>query len=306
MTIASTLFLAAAAIIVHADSGRAVDVEALADDFARRDVVFLGELHDNDAGHAFQLEVVRALHRRRPDLVISMEMFERDVQGTVSDYVRGRIDEKTFLAHSRPWGNYRQHYRPIVEFARANQLDVIAGNLPKPLASRVSREGADAVAGLAHVPRAFSTAKDRYWQLFADAMAEMGSSHGHGPSDPAAVYRMYQAHCVKDDAMAESIADYLDQHRPRRPLVVHLCGRFHSDYGLGTVVRLLERKPLLQVGVVSTDTVAPEKVRAEATRKPRDEAHYVFLVAEKKKPRPEVIPPAKERAPETPGTRRVF
>ena len=37
------------------------------------------------------------MHARRQDIVLSMEMFERDVQGVLDDYLRGRIDEESFL-----------------------------------------------------------------------------------------------------------------------------------------------------------------------------------------------------------------
>ena len=50
----------------------------------------------------------------------------------------------------------------------------------------------------------------------------------------------------------ESIAQYLAERGPDAPIVVHLCGKFHSDYGLGTVSRFLRRRPGSRVAVVST------------------------------------------------------
>ncbi len=50
--------------------------------------------------------------------------------------------------------------------------------------------------------------------------------------------------------MAESIADHLATRAPDSPLVVHWCGRFHSDYHLGTVERLARRRPDLAIAVV--------------------------------------------------------
>src|SRR4051812_46681251 len=77
---------------VQARTAKDVSLDQLADDLAARDVVFFGELHDNEAGHRVYAELARRLADRRPDLLISLEMFERDVQGVVSDYLRGRID----------------------------------------------------------------------------------------------------------------------------------------------------------------------------------------------------------------------
>ena len=51
--------------------------------------------------------------------------------------------------------------------------------------------------------------------------------------------------------MAEAITDHLAAVAPEHPLVVHWCGRFHSDFGLGTVERVARRRPDLALAVVS-------------------------------------------------------
>ncbi|MEK6234352.1 MAG: ChaN family lipoprotein, partial [Planctomycetales bacterium] len=120
-------------------SGDAVALDAMADDLARRDVVFLGEDHSNPVGHRLELESLTALHKRRPDVVLSMEMFERDAQGVLDDYLRDRVDEKTFLKHARPWRDYQKYYRPLIEFAKMNKLDVVAANVPTLISRRVAK-----------------------------------------------------------------------------------------------------------------------------------------------------------------------
>ena len=210
--------------------------------------MFLGENHDSAATQAGHQALLRELHRLRPDLVISMEMFERDVQEVLDRYLRGAISEEVFLARSRPWPNYQQAYRPVIEFAKANRLEVIAANAPRELAAKAARSGAASVVGCPLVARSTTAPGDAYWRRFRKAMA--GHQHGHG-GDPLVTKRFYEAQCLKDDTMAESIADRLTElHRQgRRPLVVHFCGRFHSDHGLGTVSRLRSRMPGLKIEV---------------------------------------------------------
>src|SRR5437867_6531461 len=104
--------------ILHARTGKELTLAHLADELATRDVVFFGEQHDNVVGHQVYAALARLLVERRPDLVIAMEMFERDVQGVVNDYLRGRIDEATFLKHGRPWPHYARDYRPLIELAK--------------------------------------------------------------------------------------------------------------------------------------------------------------------------------------------
>jgi uncharacterized iron-regulated protein len=277
--------------LVDGTTGQDVALNVVIDELRRRDVVALGEEHDNSPGHRFFADLIAALHRVRPDLAISMEQFERDTQGVVDDYLHGRIDEATFLKHSRPWKNYASDYKPQIELAKKHRLDVIAGNIPRPVASKyVSSENPIA----AFRPSMVSAPQDRYWDLFKDTMKAHPGMSG-GPS----LEGMYRAQCAKDDAMAESIAEYLASRPHRKPLVVHRCGNFHCDYGLGTVSRLLQRSPLLQVSIVSMASV-PDVTKPDLTKHLR-KAHYLLVTPQMPKPTPPTVPkpaPSPHKAPE--------
>lgn len=258
--------------IVHCRTGREMTLVALADELATRDVVYFGELHDNVAGHRVYANLATLLADRRPDFVISMEMFERDVRGVVNDYVRSRIDETTFLKHSRPWKDYARDYRPLVELARERKRDVIAGNLPRPVAGKVaSPDGSQSP----FLPRVTTAPNDRYWELFKETMK------GH-PNAEGAVERMYKAQCAKDDAMAEAMADFLASNPHRQPFVIHCNGNFHSDYGLGTAARFAQRVPLAQTSIISMVAV-PDVAKADVTGDLK-KAHFLLVVTAPPKP----------------------
>jgi uncharacterized iron-regulated protein len=274
--------------IRHGSSGEIVVWKHLLQDLATRDAVFLGELHDNDVYHRFQLDVFRELATLRPDRVLSTEMFERDTQGILADYLRGRLSEEEFLRQSRPWKNYEPHYRPLIELARAAGTDVLAANVPRRLAAAINREGPTPFQPRFDTARTFSHPEDAYFDRFVEVMQD------HlGAAGADAMSRMYAAQCLKDDTMAESIADYLELHPHRDPLVVHLCGNFHSDFGLGTVSRLLERRPVLSIGIVTALAVDEEQPFDFEAHRGR--AHYLILV-----PPPEK--PPEEEAEEAPAT----
>lgn len=112
--------------IIATDANFAVPIGEVADDVAKADVVELGELHRTPAVHAVHHELLAELHARRPDLVIAMEMFEHDTQTLLLQYLSGLVDEATFPAAARPWPRYQTDYRPVVEFAKANGLVVLA------------------------------------------------------------------------------------------------------------------------------------------------------------------------------------
>jgi uncharacterized iron-regulated protein len=231
-------------------SGGTVALPALADALAVYDVVFLGEMHDDAAGHRFKAALLEELGRRRPRLLLSLEMFERDVQVAVDEHAAGRMPEEAFLAAARPWPNHADAYRPLLELARARRWPVVAANVPRPLASAVARGG---MAALDTLPperwRWFAARREcapegEYHRRFSDAMGGMAGHGGHGAAD-----RYYAAQCLKDETMAESIV------RAREAWpgwgVVHVSGAFHSDFRLGTVERLARRLPRARIAVVS-------------------------------------------------------
>ena len=82
------------------------DFETLAAEAARADVVFLGEQHDDPATHRMELALLQAVARRRGNVVLTLEMFERDVQPILNQYLAGTVSEDRFLRGSRPWPNY--------------------------------------------------------------------------------------------------------------------------------------------------------------------------------------------------------
>ncbi len=268
-------------------------VEAVAAEVADADLVALGELHQTPGVHRTHHALLRAIHRRRPDLVIAMEMFERDVQSVLLQYLSGLISEDEFRAKSRPWPNYARDYRPVIEFAKRHKLMVLAANAPRPLATKAAKEGMQAVLGERNLARATSAPRDGYWESFQEMMAGHGGMLGEGGME-----RYYAAQCLKDDTMAESIVDHLATFAPaQRPLAVLICGRAHSDHGWGTVQRVVERMPGIEVRVLSAEAV--DDVGGGAVAASSDVADYiVFAEAPKRAPAPT---PAASREPGDPA-----
>jgi uncharacterized iron-regulated protein len=258
--------------LVATRSDTVMTVVEVADQLAAADVVAFGELHDTPPVHRMHHALLAALHERRGDVVIAMEMFERDVQTVLLKYLNGFVDERTFLAEARPWPNYERDYRPVIEFAKQHGLVVLAANAPRPLAGRVAKEGIAAVAGSPHVARETTAPEDDYWQAFQEQMLS------HPGVTPAQVKNYYASQCLKDDTMAESVCDHLQQRRLQggKPLVVLICGSMHSDHGRGTVARIRSRMPDLDVRVLSAEAVAD--IGSGIYEAPRTIADYVVVV----------------------------
>lgn len=204
-----------------------------------------------------------------------MEQFEADVQGPLDMYLLGAIDEAEFLEYSRPWGNYPEHYKPLVEFAKERGYPVIAANIPRPLARRVSRGGLETIGGESYAPWHVWVDEPEYYALFARAMGRPEAD-----ASDVGLQRWFAAQCVKDEKMAESIAGVLAGIEGPRPLVVHVCGKFHSDKHLGTVSRLARRRPELDIAVVSMKS--DSKLRRDLSDDERSRGESMWLV----KPQP--------------------
>lgn len=278
-----------ARIVATADD-KVRSLDQVAADLATADVAVLGEQHATPAVHRTHYELVRKLYERRPDLVLAFECFERDVQGVLMQYLGGMTDEATFLAKARPWDGYETDYRPLVEFAKERGLVVLAANAPRALAQKVGKQGVDSVAGDPNVARQTSAPEDAYWDVFVDTMGAHVGSQGD-----ESMKRMYAAQCLKDDTMAESIVEHLQQYpkAARQPLVVLVVGQFHSDHRRGVVARIQGRRPELVIRVLSSETVA-DLDRGIYTA-PRTVGDYVVLV--EGEPEPEVLPALPKAAP---------
>lgn len=263
--------------VVYRSDGTVASLEALMSGLGDVEVLLLGEEHNDVVGHRLQLEIFRRVladHGGRGPMasparagstpsgddrsvVLSLEMFERDVQMVVDEYLNDLITEDHFLLSSRPWDNYDRDYRPLVELARETGTDVVAANAPRRYVNRASRLGRSALESLSEeaqewlpplpYPQA-STAYKAEW----DAL--MGGAAMHGAGDPL------DGQTLWDASMGESIVRALERAEEDRPLVVHLAGGFHVQNGTGIPEAIEHYRPGTRQRLVSVRAVPdPER-----------------------------------------------
>ncbi len=257
-----------------------IDFEMMLADLARADVVLVGEQHDDPNTHRLESAILQGLMRRGVPITVSLEMFERDVQGVLDRYLAGAISEEDFLNATRPWPRYATDYRPLIEMARGHGWRVIAANVPRRLAADLSKAGQAAYEMAKAEDRPWMASElqcpqDDYFKRFSEQMGGHPMAGAAPPKDSAAaakaaedqralVERFYLAQCLKDETMAESIARAFATQEGRPGTIVHYDGAFHSDYGQGTAERVRRRLPGRRVAIVSMiptddlDTLAPD------------------------------------------------
>ena len=232
-------------------NGNPTNIDKIIEEIGKSDVVFLGEQHDDAVAHNLQLKILEAVYekygkQRKPGL--SLEMFERDVQIVLDEYLKNQISEAHFLSSSRPWGNYKTDYRPLIEFAKEKNIEVIAANAPRRYVNMVSRLGRDSLNGLSPeakewlAPLPFGEASAAYSKKFNALMgAQTDSINRHN--------QILASQTLWDATMAYSIAENLKQNK--NALLVHLNGSFHTENRLGTVEHLLKYSPKTKILVVT-------------------------------------------------------
>ncbi len=300
--------------LVFTGQGAPSSIESVLEAMNAADVVFIGESHDDSVAHAVEAELLQkafARHavspepppatrsrgrRNRKDadrqsprrLVLAMEMFERDVQLVLDEYLAGLVRERDFLAASRPWGNYASDYRPQVEFARIHKIPVVATNAPARYVSRVGREGPESLSALNRTartfvaPHGFPPASEAYAEKFRQVMREMMASAmrstaiadtmaadstgthtspadtSHSAARPADTTGAPPSHGtrftldaqnLRDATMAYSIVETLKA--TPGALILHVNGSFHSNFGLGTPEHTLRLHPKIRQLVVA-------------------------------------------------------
>jgi uncharacterized iron-regulated protein len=169
---------------IFTSEGQPATLDDIREAMGAADVVFVGELHNDPVSHYIEQVVLKDWYSTHGSAAaLSLEMFSRDVQYIVDEYLNDLISESHFQLSSSPWSNYETDYKPLVEFAKANGFPVIAANAPRRYSNMVTRMGRGALNGLSDqalsyvAPQPYGAPSAAYkaqWDaVMAEAMAEM-------------------------------------------------------------------------------------------------------------------------------------
>ncbi len=271
--------------ILDTKTGTEISIDELIKKISDSQIVFFGEFHDDSLIHYLQYEFFVKYHSSNNKTALSMEMFERDVQNTLDEYLGGAIDEDEFKKKSRPWPDYDKFYSPLVIFSKEHQLPVITRNVPRKYAGQDIRIG---MTGLRLLPpdeqnyftKDFIYKDDEYKSKFFETM--IGNTEELSklsPNEENTIYLYYGSQCLKDETMAESIVDFI-KNKPDFH-IVHLNGDFHSNSYLGTVQKVRDRVSDIKLSVI-TPFYYNDTKDIKLNDSIRSTADFVIFVPEKK------------------------
>lgn len=188
--------------------------EALAAAMQGRNVVLLGEVHDNPMQHALRAEALRLLVARGARPALAFEQFDRERQDAIDAARRERPrDVEYLIAQAQGAPSWRwELYKPFIALALEYDLPIVAANLSRAAAMKVATS-----------PAAGEALPADFMRVHEEAIAK-----GHcNLLPPEALPGMARAQIARDRTLAEAIVPFADRG------VVLLTGNGHTRTDVG-------------------------------------------------------------------------
>lgn len=250
-------------------TGSRLEAAAVHDDASGSAVVLLGETHEVAAHHRWQLATLKALHARRPKLVVGFEMFPRRVQPVLDRWVAGELSVDAFLRETdwdQVWRYDPALYRPLFDYVRAEQLPMRALNVDRSL---VRETGLHGFAAVPPAQREGISMPAPPTSDYVERLRDIYARHGHAAADDEQRFqRFVEAQLLWDRAMAEGIAAAIAA-QPAA-LVVGIIGSGHLMYGDGVAHQLRD------LGINRIATLLPWEAGADCDDITADIADAVY------------------------------
>ncbi|MCB5230783.1 MAG: ChaN family lipoprotein [Candidatus Cloacimonas sp.] len=271
--------------IIDTSLEKVITLDKLTKKLVDYDIIVFGDLSEYEELQHLKIELTRKLHQQLGEIVISMEIFERNDQDTLDDYISGNITEEQFLHDVNIPVTYQYDYRPIIEFAKEEGLSVIASNAPQDYVNAVGKFGLDVLYEDTDSYKPLYYAENMYLEdlSYEGKFIEKTLSDPYAISDfteeslSSVLSNMFEALVLVDDTMAESMIIY----RKRFPgtKIIHFNEDFHSNEKIGVVTRLLRRDSTLKVAVLSPILLRSDEKLQKAKRL-YNVADYLILIKE--------------------------
>jgi uncharacterized iron-regulated protein len=219
-------------------------------------IVLVGEHHNNADHHLAQLQIIQALHNAGRKVAIGMEMFRQESQQALNQWTAGQLEEDQFIKiFNDNWTFGWKLYRPILTYARDNQLPVVGLNVSRKITAQVAYYGFESLNS--EQKGALEGITCNVTPEYRDFIQKAYGAHEHGRMN---LDRFCEAQLVWDSIMALNAIAYLNQHN--ETMLVIVAGSGHARK-LGIPTQLAKRTAMPYVvilpeteGVFDRDTLS--------------------------------------------------
>jgi len=263
--------------IIDLKTGEAIDFTALIEKLKPVDVIFVGEVHNNPEHHLIQVQLLQALMARyAPPLAVAMEFFETTQQPVLDRFMNGELDETTFLEQvdwKNSWRFPYHLYRPILWVSQDKGTALLGINAPNAVVKKVARSGLVSLT----LEERNQVARDidlenKAHREYLDRIFKQHPFKKNPKHSVENFDHFYEAQCVWDETMAQTIADYMEAQGGK---MVVFTGNGHIMNRFGIPNRVLRRVD------VKTATIVLYPLTERSTINKRL-ADYVWLTSDSK------------------------
>lgn len=221
--------------IISGQTGKSVTFEELLGDLNDQRVIYIGESHTDKHHHGIQLQIIQAIYKNHASMAVGMEMFDHSYQDVPEQWAAGNLDERDFLRKTHWYANWRYKYSlysDILAFIKDNHIRLVGLNIPFYIPSKIRVGGLENLnpADEEHLPLEINTSNEAHRDYLEDVY------HRHHFGGEVEFDDFYMAQCVWEDAMAEAIAQNLNQ-----DMMVVLAGNGHIQFKYGIPDRAFRR-----------------------------------------------------------------
>lgn len=278
--------------------GDPITFARLLDDLDPARVIFVGESHDQIEHHQIQVRMIDGLLAKGKDVVIGMEMFEKSQQATLDRWSQGLLTEEEFLEESqweKTWGMDNELYKGILDAAKTHHLKILGLNVPRDWVRTVAENG---MQGLSTEIKKLLPEMDLANRQHRAYIAAIFKGHDEGSAK--AFQNFYEAQCLWDEGMAQSLSEFLESPQAKGKTVLVFAGSGHIVFGFGIPNRLYRRTPVPSQAVILKTWSKKMNGDLAFAHASSPLANFVWITKpnppEKKKPRIGVILKTKEGA----------
>ncbi|CAB5119454.1 hypothetical protein D3OALGA1CA_2500 [Olavius algarvensis associated proteobacterium Delta 3] len=204
---------------------KSISLQQLSGELKNKNIVLVGEHHNNTRHHINQLEVIRALDKAGAQVAIGMEMFRSDSQKYLERWVAGEMSEREFeKVYYANWNYDWALYAPILRYARDNNIPVLGLNVSREITSQVARSGFESLSDEQR-----GKLKDvacRVDKVYMEFIKRAYGAHAHGNMN---FEHFCEAQLVWDNIMAINSLEYIRKN-PGSTVVV-VAGNGHAWKG---------------------------------------------------------------------------
>lgn len=239
---------------------------------SRADVIYLSEKHDNPRHHEIQLEILESLVAQGKKPAIGFEFFSVDQTGYLMEYVSGVASpfvkksphsKEMLLRRNLGWADASDErwkfYFSLIDFAKKHHLRAFGTDISPGLTLRIRRFGLNQLSTQEKKQLHDSGFSDPNYEKL---MHKKFTAAHCGWSSPVLLDKLYQTWVARNDAMANSIVDFLGDNE-NEPVVM-IVGGGHTEHNMGIVERVAHLRPKVKQLDLGLSEIAMEQLGVEA------------------------------------------